>query len=129
MHRSNEYHKERRLKDPEHYKKIDKRKYEKSKEKRISYEQKKRRENPENYMFIQVKSRAKRLGIPFELDVGDIIIPEVCPILGIPLFIGDNKLCANSPSLDRVDNSLGYIKGNVCVISFKANRYKSDLSI
>ena len=128
-HRSNAYHKERRALEPEHYAMIDKRKYEKSAEKRKAYEKESRKINPERYMLRQVKARAKRLGVSFNLTVEDILIPEVCPILGIPLFLGEGKLCSNSPSLDRVDNSIGYLSGNVRVISFKANRYKSDLTI
>ena len=34
----------------------------------------------------------------------------------------------NSPTLDRIDNSAGYVPGNVWVISSLANRCKNDLS-
>jgi hypothetical protein len=34
-----------------------------------------------------------------------------------------------SPSLDRIDPSQGYIKGNVVVISHKANRLKNDAGL
>ena len=56
------------------------------------------------------------------------MIPESCPILGIPLFMG-TRHNPNSPSLDRVDNTLGYVKGNVQVISYRANALKKDASI
>lgn len=129
MHRSNEYHKTKRLENPEHYKELDRKKYQRHCEKMKAYGKRARREDPQSYMFKQVKSRAKRLGIDFTITKEDIVIPEYCPILNIPLKIGEGKISPNSPSLDRVDNSLGYIPGNVRVISFKANRYKSDLSI
>lgn len=37
------------------------------------------------------KQRAKSQGIPFNLTIDDIIIPEKCPLLGTPLTRGDHK--------------------------------------
>jgi hypothetical protein len=57
------------------------------------------------------------------------VIPIVCPILGIPIIKEvTNKLGpkTTSPSIDRIDNSKGYIKGNVQVISNKANVMKGN---
>jgi len=54
------------------------------------------------------------------------MIPDVCPILLVPL----EKYNKNrAPSLDRIDNSKGYIKGNVRVISNRANIMKGDMSL
>lgn len=77
-------------------------------------------------MFLRAKSRAKDRELTFDIDISDITIPEVCPILGIPLFctVGKSGAYKNSPSLDRIDNSLGYVKGNVWVISQLANAMK-----
>ena len=57
----------------------------------------------------------------------DIVIPESCPILRIPIIYhsGSSGGKINSPALDRIDNSKGYIKGNVLVISHLANMMKS----
>jgi hypothetical protein len=85
-------------------------------------------DNAARRLYTLVKSRAKRVGTPFELDVSDIHIPETCPILGIPLFRTPGTRTDNSPSLDRIDNNLGYVKGNVWVISTKANIMKSNAS-
>lgn len=76
------------------------------------------------------KHRAKVKGLDFDLEVKDIVIPETCPVLGIPLSKrkGEHPI-ENSPALDRVDNTKGYTKENVRVISYKANRYKSDMCI
>ena len=80
----------------------------------------------ERVMYDRAKSRAKKFGIVFDLDPEDIVIPELCPVLGIPLFKGDRVISDNTPSLDKIIPSLGYTKGNVVVISYKANRIKSD---
>ena len=77
-------------------------------------------------MYDRAKSRAKKFGIVFDLNPEDIVIPELCPALGIPLFRGDKIVSDNTPSLDKIVPSLGYVKSNVIVISYKANRIKSD---
>lgn len=65
-------------------------------------------------------------GLAFGLELTDIIIPAVCPILGVALKISDTgKASDNSPSLDRIIPSMGYVKGNVAVISHRANVIKS----
>lgn len=74
------------------------------------------------------KERAKKLDVPFSISAEDIPIPDVCPALGIPLFpnFGGKAQHPNSPSIDRVDPTKGYIPGNVKVISAKANAIKQD---
>jgi len=78
-------------------------------------------------LLILVRSRAKKYDIPFNLTVDDIVIPSHCPILDIPLIPGKGKLHDGSPTVDKINPQLGYVKGNVRVISFKANRLKSDM--
>lgn len=82
-------------------------------------------------MFQRVKSRAKRNGIPFNLEENDIVIPDVCPVLGIPIEAnhGRSGYFPDSPSLDRIVPSKGYTKGNVRVISQRANQLKSDATL
>lgn len=76
----------------------------------------------------RVKSRAKRLGIPFTITVDDIVVPSICPVLGIEISVkhGRKGMHPNSPSLDRIDPYKGYVPGNVRVISGRANLLKSD---
>ena len=96
----------------------------KIKENRKQYLRDWKANNREKDMFQLAKHRAKTKGIPFDIEISDIIIPEICPILGLPLkttIDGNRDL---SPSLDRIDNTKGYVKGNVQVISFKANNMK-----
>jgi hypothetical protein len=93
-------------------------------------EKTRRREHPEFAMYHAAKNRAKRSGIPFELDKQDIHIPETCPVLGIPLFVSTGtRQSDNSPTLDRINNAKGYVRGNVLVISWRANNIKSNATV
>ncbi len=65
----------------------------------------------------------------FDLTLDDIVIPSVCPLLGIPLDREAKSWTSNKPSLDRVDPRRGYTKDNVWVVSWRANRIKSDATL
>ena len=82
-------------------------------------------------MFYNAKTRARKLGLPFTITIDDVLIPTHCPVLGIPLIrgTGRNSQSENSPTLDRVLPDKGYVRGNVIVISNRANRLKSDATI
>lgn len=84
--------------------------------------------NPLLYIYKVAKARAKKFNVPFEIEVTDIIMNEFCPITGEKLELFDNNM-SSAMSLDKVDNSKGYIKGNVQVISRKGNRLKGDGTI
>lgn len=79
-------------------------------------------------MRTNVGKRAKEIGIPIDFSSRDIVIPDICPILGIPLVpnLRSDKRPDNLPSLDRIIPDKGYVKSNIQVISFRANRLKSD---
>lgn len=101
-------------------------------EKRKHYADSHRTRFPEKYVLYRAKNRAKRKGLEFDLTIEDINIPTVCPVLGIPLVSGFGKgsgYRGDIPSIDRINSKLGYIKGNVRVISFKANCIKNDATI
>lgn len=59
----------------------------------------------------------------------DLLVPETCPVLGIPISPEFTCRSDNTPSVDRVDPSRGYVKGNCIVISWRANRLKSDATL
>jgi len=81
-------------------------------------------------MLNRCKTRAKIKNMEFNLTLENITIPKECPILGIPLlYIKGRGGHWNSPSLDRIDNSKGYILGNVQVISRRANIIKNDAAL
>jgi len=86
-----------------------------------------RRENPEVEMLRRARRRSKVQCIPFSIEIDDIKIPEICPILGVCLKQSEDRSPSRySPSLDKINPDLGYTKGNVQVISYKANTMKSD---
>lgn len=87
--------------------------------------------HPDCGMVERAKKRARDLGVAFDLEVGDVTIPEICPVLGIPLFFryGKKGPCRNSPSLDRLNPKGGYTRDNVVVISHRANTLKNDATI
>jgi hypothetical protein len=71
------------------------------------------------------RNRSAKLGLEFNLTKEDIPEPDVCPVLGIPLDFRDRD---HTPSLDKIEPSKGYVRGNVAMISGRANRIKSDAS-
>lgn len=80
-------------------------------------------------MLYAARYRAKSLGLPFDIDIEDVTIPEYCPVLKIKLNTDCNAQTRNSPSLDRIIPKLGYVKGNVKVMSWQANTMKNDASV
>jgi hypothetical protein len=94
------------------------------------YQRECRLKNYARYLWRGAKLRAIANGIPFELTYEDaarmIDATPICPVLGIPLSPGTKRARANSPSFDCFIPKLGYVAGNVSVISFRANSLKSD---
>lgn len=88
-----------------------------------------RENNPVAYLVNPARCRAKQKQIPFDINNDDVVIPAICPVLGIPLIASKHKYSPNSPSLDRIKPALGYVKGNVRVISYRANMLKNDATI
>lgn len=90
--------------------------------------------DPLKQMFRSIKQRAQLAGLDFAIKVTDIEIPTHCPVLGIPLIFGSRRLPGLAgrdcrPSVDRIDNLKGYVIGNIVVVSYRANRLKSDATI
>lgn len=78
---------------------------------------------PDWALWLRAKKRAAERRVPFRLAATEIIIPPSCPVLGIPLRVGERR-SPHSPSLDRIEPERGYVPGNVRVISDRANRLK-----
>lgn len=77
----------------------------------------------ERLLLKSCKDRAKRNGLDFNLELCDIIIPALCPVLKKELVVGDIWW---KPTVDRIDSSKGYIKGNIQVLSMRANFIKTN---
>lgn len=85
--------------------------------------------DPRGDLLKDARYRAKRAGVPCTITKDDIVIPDVCPVFGIPIAKTEGRASDSSPSLDRVIPSQGYVRGNIVVVSLKANRIKSDSSV
>lgn len=119
----------------DYYKIVSKRSYAKTKDKRNARVKERAGtvDGRIKRMLVSARSRAKIENLPFNIEYSDIIIPEVCPLLGIKLTLevnpsAKNNACESTVSLDKIVPELGYIKGNIRVISYLANRIKGDVS-
>ena len=91
-----------------------------------------RQNNIEKLLLSRARVRARQGNLPFDLELSDIQIPETCPLLGVPLgnkYKDPDVHADYVPSIDRKDNSKGYTKDNIWIISFKANRMKNTASV
>lgn len=85
------------------------------------------------YLCAGARARGRKSGLEATINPGDLHWPTHCPILGIELDYparsgsrGTGRAGDNWPSLDRWDNAKGYVRGNVYVISYRANVLKSN---
>jgi hypothetical protein len=89
------------------------------------YYKKRKETDPALFMWKQAKHRAKfdYENMDFEIKVSDIVLPIVCPYMGVGFILLDKKY---GYSLDRIDSSKGYTKDNIQVISRIANIMKNN---
>jgi hypothetical protein len=73
----------------------------------------------EKKLFKAARQRARCSGREFTLSLKDIVIPPICPVLGIPML---------RPSIDRVDSTRGYTPDNIEIISWEANKFKNNMT-
>ncbi len=87
-----------------------------------------RKNNPLKMLVRWARGKCKKYGLPFNLKETDLEYTGKCLVFGTELKVGDENL-DNSPTLDRIIPELGYIKGNVQIISHLANRIKNNSTI
>lgn len=87
--------------------------------------------NPYKAIWNNAKSRARREGKEWSIEFESFDFPSHCPVLKIELdySLGKGSIKDNSPSFDRIDSNLEYVKDNVRIISNKANTMKSNANI
>lgn len=91
--------------------------------------------NPKRTWVIDAVRRAKHRsdskGIPFNITVDYVlgITPDTCPVFGtVFVFTGGGRNAMHNASIDRLRPELGYVVGNIAVISTRANVIKNDAS-
>lgn len=94
-----------------------------------AHSKKKHAADPRHKMLSSARLRANQHGRECTVTLDDITIPKTCPLLGIPIITGSRRVKNNSPTLDRKDSAKGYTPDNIWVISWRANRIKSDATL
>ncbi len=84
-------------------------------------------------MWDTAKRQAQKSGILFNLIPDDVraVWPanNCCPIFKTPLKRNSTKgPSSTSPSLDKIVPRLGYVRGNIAIMSHLANRMKNDVT-
>ncbi|WP_295842610.1 hypothetical protein [uncultured Xanthomonas sp.] len=94
---------------------------------RQRYEKSRQVKRRDARMIQAARKRARQRGIEFSIPESEVVVPDVCPALGIPL-VGTARGGSrdDAPSMDRINPNLGYVSGNVAVISMRANRIKNN---
>lgn len=115
-----------------HYNEYYKKRHQSHQKQILDYSKKYREENPLKVTLAKLKIRCKQKNWDFDLteEYLETIKVDICPVAKTklnykPSFAHD----PNRASLDRIDNSKGYVKGNVAWISYRINTNKGDLSI
>lgn len=85
--------------------------------------------NPEKILLHSARKRAKEKGLEFNIELSDIHIPALCPVFNRPFEKGTRQKHDRAATLDRIDPNKGYVKGNIIVVSWRANNLKRDATL
>ena len=85
------------------------------------------------YASARARSRARDRNVPYSISPAYLqsIAVDICPVLGFPLVYSTKATTSpnprpDNPSVDCIIPGLGYVPGNVAVISRRANVIKND---
>lgn len=84
---------------------------------------------PNKHLWWLAKRRSREDGVKFTIKPSDILVPEICPAFKKKLGFKKGSYSPWAPSLDRIIPKLGYVPGNIVVISHKANTMKSNATL
>lgn len=87
------------------------------------------KDDPAGWLRLLLKSaaaRASKRGLAFTITTEDIPLPTHCPVFGWTLHYGSTPRDLAGASLDRLNNTLGYVPGNVRIVSWRANDLRRD---
>ncbi len=85
--------------------------------------------NKDRIQISAARAGAKKKGVEFTLTNSDLIVPKICPVLGIEIKRGKESDHNNKASIDRILPYGGYTPENSRIISRRANTLKSDGTI
>lgn len=77
---------------------------------------------PLYWILRNARSRAKARGLAFDISDGDFVIPDRCECCNEKIA----KHTRHCPSLDRIDNTMGYTLDNTWIICRPCNSRKND---
>jgi hypothetical protein len=85
-----------------------------------------RANNPAKRLIYSTRQTAKLKGLEHTITEEDLCLPVNCPYLGFPIdYSAGTGKTMEKPSVDRIDPTKGYVKGNVEVVSSFANTMKN----
>lgn len=91
-----------------------------------------RQRHPAAALWIGAKKRAALAGLEFTIDRDETLAAisrMTCEATGLPLSWDDQGLRGPwLPSIDRIDPTRGYVKGNTRITCWAFNRAKSSLT-
>lgn len=78
---------------------------------------------------LKVNAFARKIPVSSALSVDYLrsITVQVCPVSGVKLTQG--TMTDSDWSIDRLDNGLGYVPGNLCIVSTRVNTLKGSLDL
>lgn len=96
-------------------------------------QRRRRAENPRREILLAKKHNAGRRGIEFKITEADLNWPSHCPVTdvelrydGVGLYTDRRGPRPDAASIDRIDNTRGYVPGNVVIVSHWVNIRKGD---